>query len=269
MNSLPGNASPAERTLEICHIANSGFLISDGGEGVLIDGVLGKKYKNFQHPTETLNRKIETSSGKFSNVSLVLITHFHGDHFDGPAILRHLRQNTKTRYVMPAQALTLLEEEGLTEKEKKRVFFPPFRTGEWQQNPDFSNLKIIPIGHSNYKDVENFGFLLNFAGKTFFHPGDIEEGREILKFFNPETRLKTDFLFIPYWSLAKPENLAGVEKAFDPGWVVPMHLYTDEVGKNLGWTSIYGGWEAFKKRIFSALPNTISLPGEMDCFIPD
>lgn len=255
-----------ENSVKICHIANAGFYISDGKSGILIDGILGQPYQFYQHPSEAINEAIETSSEPFSDVNLVLISHFHGDHFDADATLRHLRANPKAFYVMPPQALSLLEEAGLNQEEATRVFAPSIREGKWLNSAKGSHLKIVGIRHAKNTSIENFGYLLEIGGKTVFHPGDIGEEAGVLEAIKAKEPLSVDVLLMPMWYLLKTGDVKRVDQIFDQKYTVPMHMLEDKVGQTQGWPAGYGGWNAVNETVLSAFPNTIKLFDEMDCF---
>ncbi|MCH7807505.1 MAG: MBL fold metallo-hydrolase [Proteobacteria bacterium] len=252
--------------VKVCHIANAGFYISDGENGVLIDGILGQPYGFYQHPSEAINEAIETSSGPFSDVNLVLISHFHGDHFDALATLRHIRNNSKALYVMPPQTFALLEEAGLNKEEKSRVYVHKLNEGEWLALPEIPNIKLVGIRHAKNASIENFGYLVEIGGKSIFHPGDIGEEAGVLEAIEAEEPLLFDVLLMPVWFLLKPEDVKRVDQIFDQKYTVPMHMLEDKVGQTQGWPAQYGGWEAVKKTVASAFPGTVELFGEMDCF---
>ena len=57
---------------KICHIANTGFYVSDGEKGVLLDALYADGMDGDPVASAALNERIETASGEFSNIKLVL-----------------------------------------------------------------------------------------------------------------------------------------------------------------------------------------------------
>ena len=92
----------------ICHIANAGFWITNGEKSVLIDALLAEGLEGYAKPSDNLEIAMEKGHVPFENVALVFTSHYHADHFNPAATLRHMAANPDAHYVLPPQALEML-----------------------------------------------------------------------------------------------------------------------------------------------------------------
>ena len=105
----------------ICHVANAGFWITDGQKSVLIDALLAEGLEGYARPSKNLERTMEKGLAPFENVALVFASHYHADHFNAAATLRHMAANPDAYYVLPPPALEMLEREGLKDSDRQRI----------------------------------------------------------------------------------------------------------------------------------------------------
>src|SRR5512140_678587 len=80
--------SNRNNALEVTYLANEGFMIAMGNTKVLIDALYNSKH--FPSPSEALAAKMIDGISPFDNVDYALVTHDHGDHFDGEIMSRFL-----------------------------------------------------------------------------------------------------------------------------------------------------------------------------------
>jgi L-ascorbate metabolism protein UlaG (beta-lactamase superfamily) len=248
---------------KLCHIANAGFFIENGGNGVLIDTVIDQGLEGYVQPSKPLLAKIEKGLKPFNNVKLVLITHYHADHFDPISTLRHLRHNPDTQYIMPPQAYEMIKKAGITDHETMRIHTPlPDMDGE-HQTLEISDIKtdIYRISHGVNRPIENLGYKVSFPNlSSIYHPGDMSTTTEQLNSVGLNA-LPVDYLLLPFWSgLDK-----GTKSLVDSGWkakhIIPMHFQKE----NREWMQQYGGPLGVQKAAKAAWDNTVSLTGEMTC----
>lgn len=257
------NSAATERGGEarICHIANAGFWITDGERSVLVDALLAEGLEGYARPSKDLERAMEKGLAPFENVALVFASHYHGDHFNAAATLRHLAANPDAHYVLPPQAFKLLEKEGLKDSDRQRITddMPPQSTAYSYEVAGIS-FRTFYIDHGAGRPVENIGIYIELADQSIFHPGDMFTDAEALKKAGLDG-LEVDYLMAPYWSLMGDEQQAALEAGFEAGHIIPMHLPHGEQP----WMQDYGGFDGIMKRVHEALPGTLRLEGEMAC----
>ncbi len=245
----------------ICHIANAGFWITNGKKSVLVDALLAEGLEGYARPSKDLERAMEKALAPFENVALVIASHYHRDHFNAAATLRHMAANPDAHYVLPPQALELLEKEGLKDSDRQRIThdMPPQSAAYSYQVAGIS-FRTYYIDHGAGRPVENIGIYFELAGKSFFHPGDMFTDAEALKKAGLDG-LEVDYLLAPFWSLMGDEQQVTLEAGFRAAHVIPMHL---PLGKE-PWMKDYGGFDGLMKTVHEALPGTLRLASEMAC----
>ena len=248
---------------KLCHIANAGFFIENQGEGILIDTVIDQGLKGYVKPTKPLLAKIEKGQAPFDNIKLVLITHFHADHFDPASTLRHLRANLETQYVMPPQAYEAIKELGITNEEANRVHIPLPGMNGISQTIAITNIKtdIYRISHGANRPIENLGYKVTLAnGTTLFHPGDMSTTSEQLNSVGLNA-ISVDYLLLPFWVSLNEKTKPMINASWNAKHIVPMHFQEE----NRDWMQQYGGPSGVKKIARNNWSNSISLTGEMKC----
>ncbi|MFQ5696648.1 MAG: MBL fold metallo-hydrolase, partial [Terriglobia bacterium] len=81
--------------LEITYLANEGFLLSAGGQQVLIDALFGEGLPDYEAVPPATREKLETAQPPFDQVGLILVSHYHSDHFSSRALVRYLEHNPR------------------------------------------------------------------------------------------------------------------------------------------------------------------------------
>lgn len=245
----------------ICHIANAGFWITNSEKSVLVDALLAEGLEGYARPSKDLERAMEKGLAPFENVALVFASHYHADHFNAAATLRHMAANPDAHYVLPPQALELLEKEGLKDSDRQRIthHLPP-QTAALSYAVAGISFRTFYIDHGAGRPVENIGIYIELAGQSFFHPGDIFTDAEALKKAGLDG-LEVDYLMAPFWSLMGDEQQVALEAGFKAGHVIPMHLPLAREP----WMRDYGGFDGLMKTVHEALPGTLRLAGEMEC----
>ncbi len=103
------------RRIRIDYITNCAVLIQYGTVKILVDGIFsGRQPFDVMNP-ET-ERQIMEGTGIFKNITHLMTTHCHNDHYNGKKILEYLNRHVNTVLVVPAIAkldqITQLEKEG-------------------------------------------------------------------------------------------------------------------------------------------------------------
>lgn len=260
--TLTGLAALAQSSppIRLCHVANAGFYIEAGDTAVLVDAILGDLYPGYGHPSDQLNEAIETAAPPFDKVGLVVISHYHGDHFDAPATLRFMEHNKAATVVAPPQAVEKMREAGLGPELEQRIIGGMPRDGGEAHSLAAIDIGVFTISHGAGRPIDNIGTLITVSGVSFFHPGDM--------FTTPAqlaeagiVGLEVDYMLLPFWTLTDGAQLAAFTAGFKARNIVPMHLPIPEAA----WLQGEGGYEAVLEKIFTSRPNLIRLEGEMDC----
>ncbi|MBT7581988.1 MAG: MBL fold metallo-hydrolase, partial [Kordiimonadaceae bacterium] len=245
---------------EICHIASSGFYVSDRQKGVLIDALFADGMDGDPVASDALNKQMEGASGKFSNVRLIHASHMHEDHMKAKAILRHLRANEAAIALMPKQARTLMVAAGMAPNEKS-VISPNLAQGEKQVIDGLSfPVTLYAITHGEGTGVDNMAIAINVGGKTIMHVGDMYASREEIIEAGLD-KIEIDYLMLPFWYLYRSERASMIKETLNAKHIIPMHFALE----SSEWMQSMGGLEQVRNASYNALDNIIKLDQEMKC----
>ncbi|MFA7420123.1 MAG: MBL fold metallo-hydrolase [Melioribacteraceae bacterium] len=176
------------KSCEVSYVANEGFLLETKNHKVLIDALFGGIKGNWcDQPNDSLINKMIFGVPPFDNIDLVLITHKHTDHFNKQMTIDFLRNNSKSVLVCPDQVNELLKKDADYSKVSTRITsLKPSNSFDTTLISNKINLRILRFNHGSYylkdsvtgepvnihKDIENFGYLIETDGFSFFHSGD-------------------------------------------------------------------------------------------------
>jgi len=262
LGALASTVSTAD--VQLCHIANAGFLAKGKNAAVLFDAarITDAYGGDYRLPSPGLMDQMIGGSGPFETVKLAFVSHRHNDHFDAAATLKHLRGDGDVIYLMPPEAFDLLKAEGLTAGEESRAHSV---LPDWDGPPirrRFGDILVeaYRVDHGE-GSPQNIGFRVTFDGVSFFHTGDMVATGESLKRagFN---RTPVDVMLNVFWyGFGNEAQQQALASAFEIGTMVPMHIPPKEEA----WMARYGGYEAVLKSLYETWPNAVELKEEMAC----
>ncbi|WP_262696353.1 MBL fold metallo-hydrolase [Kordiimonas aquimaris] len=249
------------QTTEICHVANAGFLVKGEKTSVLIDGLMIEdQYEGrFALPSQETQEQMMKRTNLYDNLSVVVATHLHGDHFDPKATVAHLRTNPTVNYVLPADTLSSLEANGLTQEEQSRITFAPDNT-QSSYNFDGVTVEVYDIDHGPNMPQNN-GYRISVDGKSVFHTGDINTTRDQLS-GSGVNALAVDALLIPFWfGMNDNEQRATIDESWSYTRIVPTHFSA----KPAAWMEQFGGFGKLKQAAAAAFDNAVIVANEGEC----
>ena len=226
---------PASR-LEVTYIANSGFLFSAGTTRVLIDAL----YLNgdiWESPSKKIQKAMTSGAAPFKNISHLLVSHYHEDHFNPMLVSRFLVNNPKAILVTNSQTDSVIGRVYKQDPQLKRpdqlkiITAPMFGSETYEAN----GLKVKCLvqrhmGKDDYK-VESMGLLIEMGGKKILHIGDADYIDENFAGFNLHDE-NIDVAFIHYWFLLDCEGRRIIETYIKPKKIVITHIPYDELRRN-------------------------------------
>ena len=233
--------------LEITYIANEGFLIASGEDKVLIDALQRGGIALYEAPSPALAEEMETAQGRFSGISLVLVSHHHRDHFNARSVARHLQSNPPAKLVSSVQVVEEVQEV-LPEDSNavnRMIGVSPGGADRNQHTLGGITLEIFRLSHGTgrFAAIQNLGQVFTIAGQKFLHIGDAEVSAENFAPHNlPGDEI--DYAFIPYWYLTDKEGQRIVRQHIQPKHIIAMHIPPVELAQQT-------------KEIQAAFPNAI------------
>lgn len=215
--ALPARAGE----IELRYLGNEGFLISAGETKVLVDALYGDGLDGYPVVPSGVRRRAEAAAGEFSGVDVVLASHRHADHFDAPAVARHLAANPGALFASSEEAARLLREHAPELAEQRiRGFWPA--EGE-RATFETEGIRVSAIRmHHGRAPAQNVGFLVEIGGLSLLHVGDSEVSPEEVGSL-PLAEDEVDVLMVPFWYLSSAQRRPALE-ALGARHVVAMHL---------------------------------------------
>ncbi len=228
-----------DRSINVTYVSNEGFLLESDNKKILIDALFGGlKAEWCDVPDKELVSSMENAAMPFNNVDLILVTHYHWDHFNVSIAEKHLLNNPHGVLICTPQIHTLF---------KRRKNYSKFSTQIQEVLPQFGesiskniegiNVKIMRLAHSQYmitdektgkkvdkhKNVQNLGFLITINGHKILHTGDAgfsnEEEYQPYKLVDENI----DMAFVQ----ASPSNSI-ITDIISPKNIVMMHISPEE-----------------------------------------
>jgi len=221
--SCSGDAPPE---LLITALGNEGFLVETGGSIVIVDG-LYRGLGGYVAPTEQQRRAREQAEPPFDNVSLVLVTHHHPDHFDAGVVASHLEANPRAVLITTPMAVDLLREEGerfRSISERMREVYPAEGESEVLEFGEIE-IEVLNLHHGRDRSlpVENLGFVVEMNGVSFLHIGDtLATAQELAGLDLAQKGI--DLAFVPYWHLLDAKTASDYCDAIGATTFVAMHM---------------------------------------------
>lgn len=247
--------------VELCHVANAGFLVKGKSASVLIDGLMeADQYQGrFALPSDQHLTAMTKKTGDYSNLALVVSTHRHGDHFDPLATIKHLRATTDVIYAYPADAVAALDANGLTGAEHDRVISVPDAT-QTNFSVDGIEVQTYDVDHGPNMP-QNVGYRITVDEVSFFHTGDINASREQLQAAGLNA-LPVDALIMPFWfGHQDPIQMKTISESWNTKMVIPTHFNP----KPAPWMAQFGGMAGVQESVKKSFANAEIIIEEGKC----
>src|SRR5687768_10768764 len=160
----------------VTFIANEGVMLSSGTQKVLIDALFDP-YDGYPLPHDSTQRSLREARPPFNNVDVVLVTHWHGDHFGAAAVARHLRANPRATLVTSAQVIDSLRRYAPARAlAAERTVSRAVPSGERRREiVNGVAIEVLGVTHGHrHSGVEHRGYIIEMGGRRVLHLGDTE-----------------------------------------------------------------------------------------------
>jgi L-ascorbate metabolism protein UlaG (beta-lactamase superfamily) len=209
----------------ITFVANSGFLLSGGGNSILIDALFNEGFGRYDPPSDSLIKLMVDKVHPFNSVDLYLVTHNHGDHFYAPLVSEFLKKHFEATLVSSNEVCDQVKDKNIPKKHVKGI---ALTVGEYADTV-FNGipLKIFRLKHtgdSTGMQITDFAYLIDLNGVKIFHPGDITFAwdKSLLEKFNLEKE-NIDVMFVPYFDLSE-SSAKYINEVVKPKNIVAIHI---------------------------------------------
>lgn len=192
------------------YLANESILISNDNQKVLFDPFFHKDFGIYQLvPANTL-ANIFAGKSPFDNISAIVVSHAHADHFAADDMLRYLIKYPHTKFVAPQQAVDELL--ALPNANKVKPQLRPinlaYNDPAKQIEVDgliFEGVRIPHAGWPSRANIENIVFRVTLKDSenrllTVMHMGDADaDDNHYLPYKLHWQSRESDVAFPPYW----------------------------------------------------------------------
>ena len=215
----------AQARLTITALANAGVMLSDGQASVLIDALFRDGVAGYARLEEAERARLERALPPYDAVRLVLVTHWHADHFDASAVGAHLAKNRRARAVMTSQVAATMADrmriEPLTPDHGR------IRQAEVNGLP----IAVVRLAHNPSRNFpgEHVGQAVRLAGRLVLHVGDADPKAE--NFRAAEPLAPVDVAIVPYWYLLSEAGRGIVRDQLRAREVIAVHVEPEKAAR--------------------------------------
>jgi len=175
-------ARELESAVRVRFLGNCGYLISGGGKSILVDALFRHPNPKFAHvrTPDDVFEKMLSREEPFRKIDLVLVSHYHADHFTPDMAFPFLMKHPETRMIANEHTLSLAEENDPENYGKVRQQIDSL-TPSWGDVREVSingcPLKLYLVKHTTDDRLDRefivTQFLIELGGVKFLHMGDM------------------------------------------------------------------------------------------------
>lgn len=170
--------------INVTLLASTGIIIEADGIKFLIDGLNKKISTTFSGlSAEVFADLCEAKKSLYKNINYLIFTHLHEDHFYAEHIKKYLESNKVDGFFAPEllkEKYSFLSKK--IEQNSAEKYFFDLSLGEKRRIELSENLslEVFSAVHAGeqYADVENYCYLINFAGRKVFIISDSDYDSE-------------------------------------------------------------------------------------------
>jgi L-ascorbate metabolism protein UlaG (beta-lactamase superfamily) len=195
------------------YLANEGVLITVGKVKVLFDPFFHNDYNIYQLVPDDIVEAIMGNKAPYNDISVIFVSHAHGDHFAEKDMLNYMLKQTSVKLVAPTQAIREMQKLDDFGKVSSRI--TPIDLAYKDEPISFTldqiSVDAVRIPHAGWPgraEVSNIVYRVrlpeNNVNKqgplTFIHMGDADPNdmhfRPLRNFWEAQ---ETTLAFPPYW----------------------------------------------------------------------
>jgi len=221
----------------VSYLANEAVLVTSGDKKVLFDPFFHEAFGTYQLVPEPIKQAVFAGESPYNDITAIVISHAHGDHFAADDVLSYLTQYPNTKLIAPQQATKQLTDLQGAQAIQQQVHSVQL---SFNQSPvvkvisglTFEAVRIPHAGWPGRAEIENIVFRVTFPHPktpvTVMHLGDADSNDDhYLPFKAHWQRVKTNTAFPPYWfyfsaegndilsSILNVENSVGIHVPID------------------------------------------------------
>jgi L-ascorbate metabolism protein UlaG (beta-lactamase superfamily) len=193
----------------ITYVANEAVLITNGDKKVLFDPFFHQTFGTYQFVPEETKQAIFSGAAPFDNLTAIIISHAHGDHFAADDVLKYLQKYPNTQLIAPEQAVSELIALSGANLIRSQVTGVKLAFNQAPKTLEVSGLVIdaVRIPHAGWPgraNIENLVFRVTLktpdTSVTVMHMGDADpDDDHYLPYKDHWQKIIADTALPPYW----------------------------------------------------------------------
>ena len=193
----------------VTYVANEAVLITNGDKKVLFDPFFHKALGIYQLVPQETQQAIFNATPPFDNLTAIIISHAHGDHFSAKDVLKYLQKHPNTQLIAPEQAIIELSALSGFDQIMPQVTSVKLAFNQAPKTFEVAGLVIdaVRIPHAGWPgraEVENLVFRVTLqslsTSVTVMHMGDADPNDDhYLAYKDHWQKRISDTALPPYW----------------------------------------------------------------------
>lgn len=219
--------APAPSGVEVTFLANAGFFLRAGADGVLVDSFVREPHGVYAALPFEYHQNIVLARPPYDVPCTVLVSHTHADHVQFRGLEKFLANSASSLLLAPDPIVAALKVEARDYPAiQARVKPLSVTRGQPQVAANGSTtVTVFELPHAGKEngDVRNFAYLIELGGLRLLHLGDAQPRPE--NFADCDFASKAlDVVFVPYWYFGTDEGLRIVSDDLPARWRVAYHV---------------------------------------------
>jgi L-ascorbate metabolism protein UlaG (beta-lactamase superfamily) len=214
--TICGHSIVLAHQTSVTYVANEAVLITNGDKKVLFDPFFHTAFGIYQLVPEYTQQAIFSGTSPFDNLTAIVISHAHGDHFAADDVLKYLLKYPNTQLIAPQQAVTELSVLSGANQILPQVTSVKLAFNQTPKSLEVAGLVIdaVRIPHAGWPgraDIENLVFRVTLKNQgvsvTVMHMGDSDpDDDHYLPYKEHWKKRISDTALTPYWFYLSAEG---------------------------------------------------------------
>ena len=214
--TICGHSIVLAHQTSVTYVANEAVLITNGDKKVLFDPFFHTAFGIYQLVPKDTQQAIFSGTPPFDNLTAIVISHAHGDHFAADDVLKYLQKYPNTQLIAPQQAVTELSVLTGANQILPQVTSVKLAFNQTPKSLEVAGLVIdaVRIPHAGWPgraDIENLVFRVTLKNQgvsvTVMHMGDADpDDDHYLPYKEHWKKRISDTALTPYWFYLSAEG---------------------------------------------------------------
>lgn|GEM_PF-3192779 len=218
--ALTGIFGLAKNQVTVTYIANDGYMFEAGTQKVVVDCMFYMEGSGHWHsPDKSVYEKMIKGEKPFDNITAIIVTHNHGDHYSSDIVAKYLA-SFNTTLIAPPQVVASLKQSRFFASGKSTILTAPadfYQSGEFEVGQlKITTLTLHHVG--NNRGTQNMVAAIDFGGLTILHAGDANLDDLYTAKFPPN-----DIVMLSYWQGFEIDVMEKINKNIKAKHVIFKH----------------------------------------------